>query len=136
MTDFDREKIILEYLLSIQYREKNYAHFTAISDATGKHLYLTKVSCSDLLQKKLIELADNSYDLRFSILRITTLGKEALRTTYNPEWVKQQEKEKQEEKDLRNRKIDLAESSHTWTKIGTGFAIAISLIALVISIIK
>jgi len=56
-------------------------------------------------------------------VRITSKGKTALNEIFNPEWVKQKNKEERDEKDLRERVVKIAESSHKWTKIGIVVAI-------------
>ncbi len=69
-------------------------------------------------------------------IRITSKGKTALQTIYNPEWVKQNNKEKEDKINLKKREIKSVESSHKWTKIGVIAAIMISLFSLIISVIK
>ena len=69
-------------------------------------------------------------------IRITSKGKTALQTIYNPEWVKQNNKEKEDKINLKKREIKSVESSHKWTKIGVIAAITISLFSLIISLIK
>jgi len=135
--EFEREKKILEYLQSIQTRDIPFAIRKEISDATGIDVKLIQTSLNDLLQKKFVYTVPNfsGTDLPGG-KQITTLGKEALQTEYNPEWIKEQKKEKQEERDLREREVKASEGGHKWTKIGTIAAIIISVLALAFSILK
>jgi hypothetical protein len=69
-------------------------------------------------------------------VRITSKGKRALSTTLDPKWVKQNEKEKQEEKDLKKREIKNVETSLKWTKVGVIGAIVIGIISLIYTALK
>ena len=69
-------------------------------------------------------------------IRITSKGKTALQTIYNPEWVKQNNKEKEEEKTLRKRGIENIETSLRWTKWGVIGAIVLGAISLIYTIFK
>ena len=88
--------------------------------------YLEDEGCLEKITRKF----SNGKELATGI-RITSKGKKELQTTYNPEWVKQNNKEKQDEKDLRLREVKITESSHRWIKIG----IVVSIIGVIASLI-
>jgi len=77
-------------------------------------------TCIELQIREYVE----SRNLNQTKWLLTKKGVKALDTIYNPEWVKQQETEKQEEKDLRK-----------WSKIGTKAAIVIGSSGLILSIV-
>jgi len=132
--EFDREKKILEYLQSLQGEKQDSRDYIEINEFLGNELSKTVISCNDLSQKEFIEVHfdPNVRPHHNYPVRITTKGKEALQTTYNPEWIKEQEKEKQADVNLR-----------TWSTRGTKVAIVfgglgffLSLIAIYISLQK
>ena len=86
------------------------------------------------LEKEKIKIPGDR-DLSIGV-RITSKGKTALQTIYNPEWVKQNNKEKEDKINLREREIKSVESSLKWIKIGVIAAIAFSLFSLIISVMK
>jgi len=91
--------------------------------------------CEYLLDDGLIEeiISGGLDDRKHTIgVRITSKGKEALHTIYNPEWIKQQEKKKKEAKDLddkRHRELVNSTKGSTIVKIGVIAAITISLLS-------
>ena len=130
------EKQVLEYLKSIQTRKDYSADFWEIAREINADPKNVKIACSDLNQKEYIRYtARSNYKNKFFAV-ITTAGKEALQTEYDQNWINQQEREENEERDLRRREVKASESSHLWTKIGTVGAIVISVIALIVSVIK
>ena len=105
----------------------------SVNTKTDIDLKLTKIACSDLAQKEFVAWIPDFIDGHPSGgMKITTAGKEVLQTTYNPEWIEKQEKEKQADVNLR-----------TWSTRGTKVAIVfgglgffLSLIAIYISLQK
>jgi len=95
--------------------------------------------CEDLEDEKCLEKITERFPgdkVLPTGIRITSKGKKELETTYNPEWVKQNKKEKQDEKNLRIREIRTAESSHRWTKIGIVIAIILGITSFIYTTIK
>lgn len=132
--DLEREKKILEYLQSIQTRPNFYAPYDEIAELTSIDLTLTKIACSDLYQKELIAYIPHFNQQYSEGLKITTLGKEALKKEYNSEWIKQQEEEEQQEKDLKTRAVVSSESSSKWAKRNVIGAYIIGITGLIIAI--
>ncbi len=86
----------------------------------------------EYLEKIKIDFGDKEHAVG---IRITSKGKKALRTLFNPKWVTEQEKQKENARKLKQRELDQAESSSKWTKIGVVAAILIGLASLVYSIL-
>jgi len=68
--------------------------------------------------------------------RITSEGKKALTTILDPEWVKQHEKEIEDEKVLKKKEIETRTTNLKWTKYGIIGAIALGAISLLVAILK
>lgn len=69
-------------------------------------------------------------------IRITSKGRKALQTIYDPEWVKQNNKGKKDEQKLKEREIKNAENNYKWTKIGVIGAIVLGIFSIIYTAFK
>lgn len=140
MSDELKRKILEIYLENTEKDRTmgNWYHVVAESSGLNKTEFTTEcqfLEDEEYLEKIIHRGASNDRDVTLGV-RITAKGKKALQTIYNPEWVTQNNKEKQDEEDLRIREIKNAESSHKWTKIGIVIAIILGVTSFIYTTIK
>jgi len=139
MSDKLKKKILEKYLEHAKKSE----YLGLWSRDIAKELELdedeVKTECNFLeddghLEKEIMEWSGGQ---RHAVgVRITSKGKTALQTIYNPDWVKQNNKEKEEGKKLKKREITNFESSLRWTKLGVIGAIVLGAFSLIYTILK
>jgi len=97
--------------------------------------YLEDDECIEKVKAKLTDGRDITMGIR-----ITSKGKEALQTRYNPEWVKQKNKEEEEAKGIGERRhrenIEVQRKANKNQWIGIIIVGIIGVVGLIIAIIK
>ena len=133
-----QKKILKKYLEYTENGKTSGLYFHEMAKILDEDKEKVKAECQFLEDEKYLEREKTDVlgkKVTISV-RITSKGREALETIYNPEWVEQNKKAKNEEKKLREREIINAETSHKWTKYGVIVAIILGGISLVVSIFK
>jgi len=139
MSDELKRKILEIYLENTEKDRTTGNWYHTVAESLDEDNSIIESLCHDLEDEKCLE----KITMRFpgdkvlpTGIRITSEGKTALQEKYNSEWVKQNNKEKQDEKDLRLREVKTAESSHKWTKIGIVVAIILGIASFIYTTIK
>ena len=133
---YDLKKIILKtYLKHTEEGSTHGLYFHAVAKELKLDENQVNSECQYLMDDGLLEKITSTFpDNKILTIgvRITSKGKEALHTTYNPEWVKRHQKEEKETKNLedrRHRELVNSTKGSKIVKIGVIAAIIISLLS-------
>lgn len=136
-----KKKILEKYLeLSEKSHTTNAWHHTIADELTENEEERAQIitECGFLqddgyLEKIIIDAFGKNIPIG---IRITAKGRKALQTIYDPEWVNQNNKEKRDEKKLKEREIKNAENNYKWTKIGVIGAIVLGIVSIIYTAFK
>ena len=126
MSDELKRKLLEIYLENTEKGRTSGNWYHIVAESLEEDNSIIESLCKDLEDEECLEKETMKFTNGKALttgIRITSKGKTDLQEKYNPEWVKQKNKEEQEEKDLRKKEVRIAESSHRWTKIGIVVAI-------------